>query len=75
MSSASTEEQAVKIITELRGQSIVLPDLNAILGSWPRGVNRELARLRREVDEWLDRYEFSQNRLRKAFYLPQSSLT
>lgn len=44
------------IIAELRGQSIVLPDLNAIFGNWPKQVNANLDRLRHDVDEWLDRY-------------------
>lgn len=44
------------IIAELRGQSIVLPDLNALFENWPKQVNADLERLRHDVDEWLDRY-------------------
>lgn len=44
------------ILAELRGQSIVLPDLNAIFESWPKQVNASLDRLRHDVDEWLDRF-------------------
>lgn len=46
------------ILAELRGQSIVLPDLNAIFLGWPKDVNPGLDRLRVDVDEWLTRYEF-----------------
>lgn len=44
------------IIAELRGQSIVLPNLNAMFESWPKQVNTNLDRLRHDVDGWLDRY-------------------
>ena len=57
MSTTAIEEQPTKILTELRGQSIILPDLNAILGSWPREVHQDLGRLRCDVNEWLDRYD------------------
>ena len=57
LSSAMTQEQSISILTALRGQSIALPDLNAILDGWPREVNRSLDRLRHDVDEWLDRYD------------------
>ncbi|KAI4182232.1 MAG: hypothetical protein L6R41_006112 [Letrouitia leprolyta] len=43
------------ILAELRGQSIVLPDLNAIFLGWPKDVNPGLDRLRVDVDEWLTR--------------------
>lgn len=51
------QEQTVSIVTALRGQSVVLPDLNAVLDGWPREVNQGLDRLRRDVDDWLDRYD------------------
>ena len=51
------QEQPISILRALRGQSIVLPDLNAILDGWPREVNPNLDRLRRDLDEWLDRYD------------------
>lgn len=44
------------ILKRLQGQSIVLPDMNTIFDGWPRGVNQNLERLRRDVDDWLDRY-------------------
>ena len=52
-----TQEEPNSILTALHGQSIVLPDLNAILDGWPREINQNLDRLRRDVDEWLDRYD------------------
>ena len=48
---------ADSILAELRGQCIVLPDLNGVLNSWPKQTNRNLDRLRHDVDEWLDRYK------------------
>ncbi|KAF6228249.1 hypothetical protein HO133_007979 [Letharia lupina] len=48
-----TQEQPISILTALHGQSIILPDLNAILDGWPREVNQNLDRLRHDVDEWL----------------------
>ena len=52
-----SQEQPITILTALHGQSILLPDLNAILGGWPREINRNLDRLRCDVEEWLDRYD------------------
>lgn len=52
-----TQDLAISIITALRGQSVVLPDLNAVLDGWPREVNQGLDRLRRDVGDWLDRYD------------------
>ena len=49
-------EQSTSILTALRGQSITLPDLNSIFHDWPKEVNQGLDQLRRDVDEWLDRY-------------------
>ncbi len=49
-------EQSISILESLRGQSIILPELNAMLDGWPREVNQGLDQLRRDVDEWLDRY-------------------
>ena len=50
-----TQVEASTILAELRGQSIILPDLNAMFNGWPRHVNVHLDRLRRDVDRWLDR--------------------
>ena len=49
-------ELSVSILMSLRGQSIILPDLNSIFQDWPKEVNPGLGQLRRDVDEWLDRY-------------------
>ena len=49
-------EQSVSMLTALRGQSITLPDLNSIFHDWPKEVSLGLGQLRRDVDEWLDRY-------------------
>ena len=49
-------EPSVSILTELRGQSIILPDLSSIFHDWPKEVNPALGQLRRDVDEWLDRH-------------------
>ena len=49
-------EQSVSILTALGGQSITLPDLNSIFHDWPKEVNPGLDQLRRDVEEWLDRY-------------------
>ena len=45
------------ILAELRGQSIVLPDLNGMFDGWPQDVNINLDQLRRDVNGWLDRYQ------------------
>lgn len=50
-----TQSEFHTILAELRGQSIVLPDLNKVFSRWPKHVNHNLSRLRRDVDEWLDR--------------------
>lgn len=51
-----TRVEATTILAELRGQSIVLPDLNVMFDGWPQHVNINLDRLRRDVDGWLDGY-------------------
>ena len=61
-----TQEEPNSILTALHSQSIVLPDLNAILDGWPREINQNLDQLRRDVDEWLDRYDI-QNLPLKVF--------
>ena len=58
-----TQEHPISILAALHGQSIVLPDLNAILDGWPKEVNHNLDRLRRHVDEWLDRYDIKNHPL------------
>ncbi|KAL9008744.1 MAG: hypothetical protein Q9173_006159 [Seirophora scorigena] len=49
-----TQVEASTILAELRGQSIVLPDLNVMFDGWPQDVNINLNQLRRDVDGWLD---------------------
>lgn len=51
-----TLQQPDAILTKMQGQSVVLPDLNAIFDGWPRGVIQNLEQLRRDVDGWLGRY-------------------
>lgn len=46
------------IVRSLKGQRILLPDLNALLDGWPRKVNVHLERLRQSVDLWLEEYAF-----------------
>ena len=46
-----TLQQPDAILTTLQGQSVVLPDLNAIFDGWLRGVNQNLEQLRRDVDD------------------------
>lgn len=55
-----TQIDSELILAELRGLSIVLPDLNAIFVGWPQDVNPGLDRLRGDVDEWLTSYECHQ---------------
>ena len=50
------QEGPSSILTALHGQSVVIRDLNAIFDGWPREVNQDIDRLRRDVDEWLERY-------------------
>lgn len=57
MSSVLAQPSANSILTSLRGQSIVLPDLNAILDGWPREINRHYDQLHSDVNNWLDRYD------------------
>lgn len=50
------QAESYSLLAELRGKSIVLPDLIKVFSGWPKHVNHNLDRLRRDVDEWLDRY-------------------
>ena len=62
-------EQSVSILTALRGQSITLPDLNSIFHDWPKEVNQGLDQLRRDVDEWLDKYNTKPLTLKASTHL------
>lgn len=57
MGSTLYEEDINSVLKALRGQSIVLPDLTAILDGWPRETHAKLGQLRQDVDQWLDRYD------------------
>ena len=54
--SKTAQERHSSIIAELKGQSVVIHDLNAILDGWPREVSQDIDRLRGDVNEWLERY-------------------
>ena len=43
------------ILNSLRGEKIVLCDLNRIFNNWPKEINPNLDRLRHDVDIWLER--------------------
>ncbi len=45
------------LLNSLRGQRIVLCDLNRIFDGWPKEINPNLDRLRHDVDVWLERCE------------------
>ena len=62
-------EQSVSILTALRGQSVTLPDLNSFFHDWPKEVNPGLDQLRRDVDEWIDRYNNQPLMLKASTYL------
>ena len=43
------------LLESLRGHTIRIPDLQALLASWPQYANPELERLQKDVDERLQR--------------------
>ena len=51
-----TGKEPRDILEALQGKLVILPDFNAILHGWPRGVNQNLEQVRHDVDEWLDKY-------------------
>lgn len=57
MNPKEAEENFKSILSALRGQSVVLPDLNAIFDGWPREISRHYDQLHRDLDDWLDRYD------------------
>lgn len=61
-SSIVPQESASSILTALQGQSIVLPDLNAILDGWTKEINQNYDRLRLDLNDWLDGYVSEQSR-------------
>lgn len=48
-----------RLLISLRGQRVVLPDLDGLFQDWPTKVNPNLSRLRQELDIWLERCHFS----------------
>ena len=65
----------MSILSVLRGQSILLPDLNVTFDGWPREVNQGLDQLRHDVDEWLDRYDIKNCPLIVSFSVTWMALT
>ena len=51
--------QREQVISPLRGQSITLCDLNIFFRGWRKEVNPNLARLREDMDRWLDKSDNS----------------
>ena len=43
------------LIEALKGQTVHVPDLHKYMPDWPHGVNPEVERLRKDVDDRLDR--------------------
>ena len=55
---APTSETArQRLLSSLRGQTLVLPDICKFLEHWPQYINPEIERLREEVDDRLSRQE------------------
>ena len=54
--SSKIEKNLGSILEALKGQSIVLPNLDAIFASWPKEVNVSVDWLDHEIVEWLNRY-------------------
>ena len=45
-----------QLLHRLRGRTLVVPDLQAILRPWPQAVNPNLGRLQNDVDRRLEMY-------------------
>jgi hypothetical protein len=50
-----TETPRQQLLKSLRGRSIHIPDLQALLAQWPQDVNTQLEHLKKDVDEKLQR--------------------
>ena len=50
----ASQESHTSILKTLNAQSIILPDLNALIDGWPKEVNPGVDQLRPELDAWLD---------------------
>ena len=44
-----------RLVSDLRGQTIRIPDLAPLFKHWPSKTNPELARLRLDIRDWLNR--------------------
>ena len=44
-----------ELISSLRGQHIRIPDLHSLLLAWPEATNPQIAALRLDVDQSVDR--------------------
>ena len=43
-----------QLLDLLRGQSLVIPDLQLLFNHWPQAIHPELGRLRKDVDRRLE---------------------
>jgi hypothetical protein len=46
----------LQLLSSLKGNSAVLPDMQALLYDWPQHVNPEIDRLHKDVEKYLDTY-------------------
>ncbi|KAL1640472.1 hypothetical protein SLS58_006971 [Diplodia intermedia] len=63
----------LELLSEVRGQTLVLPDLWQYCSHWPQAVNPGLDRLRQDVNDWLDS-AIPSEKLRKAFKIADIGL-
>lgn len=50
------ETSRQRLLGSLTGQDLHIPDLQPLLSSWPQYVSPQLERLKKDVDEKLERY-------------------
>ena len=55
MTVETTLQEPSVVLDSLRGEKVVLGDLNRIFDNWPKEINPNLDQLRRDVDVWLER--------------------
>ena len=46
-----------ELVNSLRGQNVRIPDLHVLFQGWPEAMNPQIAALRRDVDQTLNKYE------------------
>ena len=51
----TTLQEPSVLLDSLRGEEVVLRDLNGIFNNWPKEINPNLDQLRQDVDVWLER--------------------